>query len=432
MWLTYLCHKVDSTIFTDMKFEEYHFNPKIKKALSELGYKRPTDIQYKSIPNILKGEDLLAVAQTGTGKTAAFAIPLIDLLHEKKVTQRRSTDVNCLVLVPTHELALQIHDVFQSIAKYTTLKIMALIGGVDQDPQIMKLYKGVDIIIATPGRVFDLISQKALLTHHIEILVLDEADHMLDLGFIKDIEDLIRKLPKRKQTLFFSATINEKIKKIAYSIVRQNAIRIQLSPNDPVAKKVEHSVMFVEMDHKRFFLERVVKENPNAKILAFVRTRVRAERVFKAMERAGIASLTLHGEKDQNERLIVLDKFRSGECKLVIATDVAARGIDIPNVEIVVNYDLPEESENYVHRVGRTGRAKNKGQAYSFCAPEEKDILDEIQSFIHKEIKVLTVNLNDYEDTLHVDLERKNDYKTLMEEIRSFDENKKKRKKKRK
>ncbi len=185
-----------------MKFEEYRFNPKIKKALSEMDYKRPTDIQYKSIPNILKGEDLLAVAQTGTGKTAAFAIPLIDMLYEKKINQRRSTDVNCLVLVPTHELALQIHDVFQKIAKYTTLKTMALIGGVDQDPQIMKLYKGVDIIIATPGRVFDLISQEALLTHHIEILVLDEADHMLDLGFIKDIEDLIRKLPKRKQTLF--------------------------------------------------------------------------------------------------------------------------------------------------------------------------------------------------------------------------------------
>lgn len=413
-----------------MKFEDYRFNPKVKKALAELGYKRPTDIQYKSIPNILKREDLLAVAQTGTGKTAAFAIPLIDMLYEKKLSQRRPSDVNCLVLVPTHELAIQIHDVFQKIAKYTTLKTMALIGGVDQDPQIMKLYKGVDIIVATPGRVFDLISQKALLTHHIEILVLDEADHMLDLGFIKDIEDLIRKLPKRKQTLFFSATINEKIKKIAYSIVRQNAIRIQLSPKDPVAKKVEHSVMFVDMDHKRFFLERVVRENPDAKILAFVRTRVRAERVSKAMLRAEIASMTIHGEKTQEERLEVLSKFRSGECKLLIATDVAARGIDIPNVEIVVNYDLPEESENYVHRVGRTGRAKNKGQAYSFCSPEEKGVLNEIEGFIHKEIKVLTVDLDDYEDTLHVDLERKNDYKSLMKEIQDFEAGKGKKKKK--
>ncbi|MCL4106769.1 UNVERIFIED_CONTAM: hypothetical protein GTU68_048213 [Idotea baltica] len=415
-----------------MKFDEYHFNPKIKKALAELNFKRPTDIQYKSIPNILKGEDLLAVAQTGTGKTAAFAIPLIEKLYEKKINQRRATDVNCLVLVPTHELALQIHEVFQKIAKYTTLRTMALIGGVDQDPQIMKLYKGVDIIIATPGRVFDLISQGALLTHHIEILVLDEADHMLDLGFIKDIEDLIRKLPKRKQTLFFSATINDKIKKIAYSIVRQNAIRIQLSPNDPVAKKVDHSVMFVDMDHKRFFLERVVKENPDAKILAFVRTRVRAERVMKAMERAGIKSLTIHGEKEQEERLDVLNKFKNGDIKLVIATDVAARGIDIPDVEIVVNYDLPKETEYYVHRVGRTGRAKNKGFAYSFCAPEEEELLEEIQGFIHKEIKVLTVDINDYDDTLHVDLERKNDYKTLMEEINSFEDQRKKKKRKKK
>ncbi len=413
-----------------MKFEDYRFNPKVKRALEELGYKRPTDIQYKSIPNILKGEDLLAVAQTGTGKTAAFAIPLIDMLYEKKKSERRSSDVNCLVLVPTHELAEQIHEVFQKIAKYTTLKTMALIGGVEQDPQIMKLYKGVDIVIATPGRVFDLISQKALLTHYIEILVLDEADHMLDLGFIKDINDLIGKLPRRKQTLFFSATINEKIKKIAYSIVRQNAIRIQLSPKDPVAQKVDHSVLFVEMDDKRFFLERVIRENPDAKILAFVRTRVRAERVKKAMARAEIDSLTIHGEKDQVERMEVLRQFRKGECKLLIATDVAARGIDIPDVQIVVNYDLPDEAENYVHRVGRTGRAKNKGHAYSFCAEHEKEILDKIQSYIHKEIKVHDVNKNEYSDTLQIDLERKNDYASLMDEIRAFEKGKKKKRKK--
>ncbi|WP_235295742.1 DEAD/DEAH box helicase [Portibacter marinus] len=415
-----------------MKFEDYRLNPKVKKALAEFGYKRPTDIQYKSIPNILKGEDLLAVAQTGTGKTAAFAIPIIDMLYEQKKSERRKSDVNCIVLAPTHELAVQIHTVFERLAKYTTLKSMAVIGGVEQDPQIMKLYKGVDIIVATPGRVFDLISQKALLTHHVEILVLDEADHMLDLGFIKDIEDLIRKLPKRRQTLFFSATINDKIKKIAYSIVRQNAIRIQLSPKDPVAKKVEHSVMFVEMDHKRFFLERVVRENPDAKILAFVRTRVRAERVKKAMERADIEALSIHGEKDQTDRSKVLKAFKEGECKLMIATDVAARGIDIPNVEIVVNYDLPEEPENYVHRVGRTGRARNKGQAYSFCSEEEKPLLEEIQQYIHKPVKVLNVKEDDYVDTLHVDLERKNDYQTLMDEIREFEKSKKSRKKRKK
>ena len=201
---------------------------------------------------------------------------------------------------------------------------MALIGGVDQDPQIEKLQKGVDIVVATPGRMFDLIAQGHLRTNRIEILVLDEADHMLDLGFLGDIQDLIRKLPNRQQTLFFSATINKKIKKIAYSLIRQNAIRIQLSKNDPVAKNIEHAVLFVEMDHKRFFLERVIVENPDTKILTFVRTKVRAERVAKAMKRAEIDSLTIHGDKDQKERSKVLEAFRSGDINLLIATDVTA------------------------------------------------------------------------------------------------------------
>ncbi len=413
-----------------MKFEDYKFNPKVKKGLAELGYSKPTDIQYKSIPNILKGEDLLAIAQTGTGKTAAFAIPIIDVLYEKKLDERRPTGAKCLVLAPTHELAIQIHEVFEKIGKYTTLKSIAVIGGVEQDPQIIKLYKGVDIIIATPGRMFDLISQQHLQTHQIEILVLDEADHMLDLGFIKDIKGLMYKLPKRRQTLFFSATINEKIKKIAYSLVKQNAIRIQLSTKDPVAKKVDHSVVFVDMDHKRFFLERVIKENPDSKILAFVRTKVRAERVAKAMERVGISALTIHGDKDQHQRSDVLKQFKEGNVNLLVATDVTARGIDIPDIEIVINYDLPEEAENYVHRVGRTGRAKKKGHAYSFCSEEEKDILKEIQTFLTKEIKVLVLGEGEYADTLHVELERKNDYKTLMKEIEAFEETRKKKKKK--
>jgi ATP-dependent RNA helicase RhlE len=411
-----------------MKFEDYHFDPKVKKGLAKLGFKRPTDIQYKSIPNILKGEDLLAVAQTGTGKTAAFAIPIIHLILLRKKNQKRQAGVSCLVLVPTHELALQIEEVFNQIAKYTPLKTMALIGGVDQDPQIDQLSKGVDVVIATPGRMFDLISQGYLLIHQIKYLVLDEADHMLDLGFIKDIKDLMYKLPKRKQTLFFSATINDRIKKIAYGIVNQNAIRIQLSPKDPVAKNIEHAVLFVEMDHKRFFLERVIRENPETRILAFVRTKVRAERVSKAMARVKIPSITLHGDKDQNERSKILDQFKSGEVNLLIATDVTARGIDIPNIEIVINYDLPDVAENYVHRVGRTGRGKNKGLAYSFCAVEEKEILSEIQSFLDKEIKVLQMNKHEYADTLNIERQRKNDYQAIMDEIESLEKRKKKRK----
>ncbi|MEZ5041839.1 MAG: DEAD/DEAH box helicase [Saprospiraceae bacterium] len=412
-----------------MKFEDYSLNTKVKKGLARLGFKRPTDIQYKSIPNILKGEDLLAVAQTGTGKTAAFAIPVIDLIYSKKVSQRRPTGVMCLVLVPTHELAIQIDEVFQQIAKFTNVQTLALIGGVDQEPQIERLKKGVDIVIATPGRMFDLISQGHLLTHQIEILVLDEADYMLDLGFIQDIKDLMRKLPKRRQTLFFSATINDKIKKIAYTLVKQNAIRIQLSPDDPVAKNIDHSVVFMEMDHKRFFLERVIRENPDTKILAFVRTKVRAERVLKAMERVDIPALTIHGDKDQKERSEVLDQFKTGKTNLLIATDVTARGIDIPDIEIVINYDLPEEAENYVHRVGRTGRAEKKGNAYTFCSEEEREKLAEIQGFLDKEIKVLVLDKYEYADTLNIERERKSDYSALMEEIAAF-ENRKKRKKK--
>lgn len=416
-----------------MKFEDYHFDNKVKKGLAELGFKRPTDIQYKSIPNILRGEDLFAIAQTGTGKTAAFAIPIVDMILRKKSTGRRSQGVYALIMVPTHELAEQINGVFESIAKYTPIKTVALMGGVDQDPQITRLNDGVDIVVTTPGRMFDLISQGHLRTSHVEILVLDEADYMLDLGFIKDIKDIIFKLPKRRQTLFFSATLTDKIKKIAYKIVRQNAIRIQISPKDPVSKNVDHSVLYVDMDHKRFYLEKVITENPETKILAFVRTKVRAERVSKAMTRVEIPSLTIHGDKDQMERSKVLQEFREGTINLLIATDVTARGIDIPDISIVVNYDLPTDPENYVHRIGRTGRAKRRGHAYSFCAEGEKSILDQIQSFLDSEIAEIKLDNIDVKDILNVKLERTHDYMALIEEDeREGAKRKKKKKKKRK
>lgn len=415
-----------------MKFEEYGIHDKIKKALRGLAFKRPTDIQYKAIPNILKGEDLLAVAQTGTGKTAAFAVPTSDIIYKKKLKERRPTGAKCLVLAPTHELAEQIATVYSVITAFTTLKVLAIIGGVDQDPQIKALNKGADIVVATPGRMFDLISQGHLQTHHIEILVLDEADHMLERGFLKDIKDLVRKLPKRRQTLFFSATINDKIKKIAYDIVRQNAIRIQLSPKDPVAKKIDHYVLYVEMDDKRFFLERVFAENEEAKILVFVRTKVRAERVSKAMGRVDIASLTLHGDKNQEERTAVLTAFRNGEVNMLIATDISARGIDIPNVSIVINYDLPDIPENYVHRVGRTGRMSKRGYAYSFCSENEKPILSEITNYLEKPIQVLDIDRTAYSETLNIKKDRSNDIAALLKEIEEFESKKGKKRKSKK
>lgn len=408
-----------------MKFEEYHILPEIKQSLSELGFKRPTDIQFKAIPNILNGEDVLAIAQTGTGKTAAFAIPIIHLI-EKAGTGR---GVQAIVMVPTHELAIQITEVFDKIGKYTDVKTLGIYGGVDQDPQIEQLHRGVDVVIATPGRVFDLSSQGHLKLRDIKVLVLDEADLMLDLGFYKDIEDLIKYLPRYRQTLFFSATINEKVKKLAYSLVH-NAIRIQISPKDPVSKNVTHSVMFVSMDDKRFFLERIVNENPESRILVFVRTKVRAERVYEAMKRVGIKSQTMHGGKDQTSRMEVMNGFKNGDFKLLIATDISARGVDIANVDYVVNYDLPEVAENYVHRVGRTGRGNNKGVAVSFCSPEEKPILEEIEQFMNKEITVLEVAKSDYKETLALTEDVNDNWRKLIADAEKEDKEYKGKKKK--
>jgi ATP-dependent RNA helicase RhlE len=396
-----------------MKFEDYRISPELKKSLEELGFKRPTDIQFKSIPPILKGEDVLAIAQTGTGKTAAFAIPVIHMLQERKAA-KAPKGIKCVVMVPTRELAIQITEVFDSLARYTKIKALCIHGGVEQDPQIAELEKGVDILVATPGRLFDLVHQQHLRLARVEILVLDEADHMLDLGFLKDIQDLLKHIPQQRQTLFFSATIEDKIKHLAYSLV-DNAIRIQISPKDRVSKNIEHSVAFIEMDDKRFFLERIVNQHPDSRILVFVRTRVRAERVSKAMARVGIHTETIHGDKEQADRLQVLNNFRKGGFKVLVATDVTARGIDIPNVDYVVNYDLPDEAENYVHRVGRTGRGMNKGYAISFCSEEEKPMLEEIEQYLHKPIAVVEIDKADYKATIDFSNDVTDDWRALLE-----------------
>ncbi len=414
-----------------MKFEDYSISFEIKKNLDKQGFRRPTDIQFKAIPPVLKGEDVLAIAQTGTGKTAAFAIPIIHKIQQAK-KHRRADGIKCLVMAPTHELAEQITDVFKSIANNTGVKATYIIGGVEQEPQIQKLQSGVDILVATPGRLFDLVSQGYIMLHRVETLILDEADHMLDLGFIKDINDLIRFLPNKRQTLFFSATINPKIKKLAYSLVNK-PIRIQISPKNPVAKNIEHKVAYIEMDDKRAFLERLVDENPDAKILAFVRTKVRAERVKKAMARVEIKADSIHSDKEQKERNATLGRFKTGELMLLVATDVSARGIDIPDVDFVVNYDLPEVAENYVHRVGRTGRGNKKGQAISFCSTEEKEILAEIQDFLGQEITVLEIEKRDYVETLDFTKDTDYNWKGLMREnqreLKAIKKVKKKRKK---
>lgn len=415
-----------------MKFEDYKISKQIKQNLADLGFRRPTDIQYKAIPSILKGEDVLAIAQTGTGKTAAFAIPIISHLHEKMAKGSASSMVQCVVMVPTRELALQITEVFHKIGKHTPINTFCLHGGVEQERQILKLLQGVDILIATPGRMFDLIYQKHLDLRGVEILVLDEADHMLDLGFIKDIRDVKRLLPRNHQTLFFSATINEQIKDVAYSLVHK-PIRIQVSPKDPVSKNINHSVAFVAMDDKRFFLERMINDHVAQKILVFVRTKVRAERVKSAMERVDIKAETLHGDKEQVARTDVMARFRSGEVMVLIATDVSARGIDIPNVEYVVNYDLPDVPENYVHRVGRTGRGTHRGIAISFCSEEEKEKLHEIEEFMEKKVAVMHLDKETYQATVDTSMDTTTtDLKSIMQEIEEIEDKLRKKKKRKK
>jgi len=408
-----------------MKFETYHISSDIKRNLSDLGFKRPTDIQFKAIPSILKGEDVLAVAQTGTGKTAAFAIPVIDRIHRMK-TSKKSFGIKCIVMVPTRELAAQIGGVLNDLSRHTKVSAFAVFGGVEQDRQIQKLADGIDILVATPGRMFDLISQGAISINQVDTLVLDEADRMLDLGFIKDIQAVKKMLVQKHQTLFFSATINKEIKKLAFSQVKTSAIRIQISPEDPVSKNVTHFIMFVEMDDKRFFLRRFVTDHPEAKIIVFVRTRVRAERVAKALERKGIQSVTLHGEKDQKDRTLAMDGFKEGLTRILIATDISARGIDIPDVNYVINYDLPDKDENYVHRVGRTGRGVKKGIALSFCSTEEKDRFESIQTFLNKKIEVIPVSKKDYDYTVSLS----NEEASIQEMIQEQEEWEKGRKKK--
>ena len=380
-----------------MKFKDYSISQSIKAQLEVMGFNRPTDIQFRAIKHILKGEDVMAVAQTGTGKTAAFVIPMLN--HFLVKPRGKYAGIRGLILVPTRELANQISKVVAEIALQTHLRVLGLYGGVEQENQIKTLNEGVDVLVTTPGRMFDLISQGFVDVSKLEIFVLDEADLMLDLGFNKDIQDLIRKIPKNRQTLFFTATISKKIKSLAYDVVR-DAIRIHVSPQNPVSKNVDHAVASIEMDDKRFFLENILKEYPEKKFIVFARTKVRVERIVAAMARVTVNSEALHGGIEQNDRFAILDRFRSGENNVLITTDVACRGIDIPDMDYVVNYDLPDNPENYVHRCGRTGRGNKRGQALSFCSKDENLLLDAIESYTGEEVQRFNITSEDYKEIL--------------------------------
>ena len=412
-----------------MRFDKYSIAPEIKENLKTNGYFRTTDIQYKTIPAIMDGEDVLAIAQTGSGKTAAFAIPIINEIHESK-TNKRDHSIQCLILVPTRELAQQIGSVIAKLSKSTRATSYAVYGGIDQDPQIAQLAGGVDILVATPGRMFDLIKQRHIEISNVKILVLDEADRMLDLGFIDDIEAIKKRLLRRHQTLFFSATINPKIKKLAYSQIKANALRIQVSPSEMVSKNITHSIAKVEMDDKRNLLVRFLNANPDAKSIIFVRTQVRAERVSAHLAKNSIQSVNLHGGMVQAEREKNLETFRGLASGVLIATDVTARGIDLPGITHVINYDIPDNPENYVHRIGRTGRGFAKGLAISFCSPEEAEKLAQIESLIETKINELKIHEEHLQPEPVVDVESISISKMLEIEEAHF-ESPRKRKKKR-
>ena len=380
-----------------MKFKDYRIANEIKTQLYVLGFKKPTDIQFKAIKPILEGEDVMAVAPTGTGKTAAFAIPVLSKIVSSG--GKRNKGIRCLVMVPTRELAKQISGVFREIGAKTNVRVLGLFGGVEQEQQIRTLNNGIDVLVATPGRMFDLISQGFIDISGVEFLVLDEADLMLDLGFNKDIKDVMKHIPRKRQTLFFTATISKKIKSLAYDVVR-DAIRIQIAPKNPVSKNVDHAVAFIEMDDKRHFLENILKEYETEKFIVFARTKVRVERVVAAMARAGVETEALHGGIEQKERFAILERFRTGENRVLVTTDVAARGIDIPSMDYVINYDLPDNPENYVHRCGRTGRGNKTGQALSCCSESEMPLLDAIEAYTGEEVERYHINSDEYREIL--------------------------------
>lgn len=369
-----------------MTFNELNISKPILKALELKEYETPTPIQQKAIPIGLEGRDLLGIAQTGTGKTAAFAIPIIQQLA-KSADDNRRRDIKALILTPTRELAIQIEECFKDYSKFTRLRCCVIFGGVSQNGQVKELERGVDILIATPGRLLDLISQHIITLEHIRHFVLDEADRMLDMGFIHDIKKLIPLLPKRRQTLLFSATMPETIAKLSKSLLYKPA-RVEVAPVSSVVDTIEQRLYFVEKPQKTDLLVSVLKNDVNRSALVFSRTKHGADRIARKLKARHIECEAIHGNKSQNARQRALTNFKSGKTRVIVATDIAARGIDIANLQMVINYDLPDVAETYVHRIGRTGRAGNSGVALTFCTQEERPMVRDIQKLTGKKLPI--------------------------------------------
>ncbi len=371
-----------------MLFEQLHIIEPILKALKAEGYTTPTPIQQQAIPVVLEGKDLLGCAQTGTGETAAFAVPILQKLYEQKSEERGFKNIKSLILTPTRELAIQIDESFAAYGKYTGLSHAVIFGGVSQSNQVNTLRRGVDILIATPGRLLDLIDQRFISLQHIQLFVLDEADRMLDMGFIHDVKKIIHKLPSQKQTLFFSATMPTEIAGLANSILR-NPTKVAVTPVSSTVEKITQGIYFVERENKRSLLIHILKDKDIETALVFTRTKHGADKIAKELNRANIKTDAIHGNKSQNARQRALYNFKNKQIRILVATDIAARGIDVEDLTHVINFELPNIPETYVHRIGRTGRAGASGVALSFCDQEEKVYLRDIQKVIAQSIPVM-------------------------------------------
>lgn len=371
-----------------MEFKQLNLIPPLLKAIAETGYTTPTAIQQKAIPVILNGQDLIGCAQTGTGKTAAFALPLLQRLSEKNVhAHGKIMPIRALILTPTRELAIQIGENINLYRKHLKLNYSTIFGGVNQDRQVKEIKKGVDILVATPGRLLDLMNQKLVYLDKIEVLILDEADNMLDMGFIHDIKKILAKVPAKRQTLFFSATMPPNIRKFAHGILHK-PVEVDVTPVSSTAEKVNQSVYFIEKKEKIKLLTSLLKQFKQDRTIVFSRTKHGADKIVKLLAKNGLRAAAIHGNKSQNARQKALGEFKENHLKILIATDIAARGIDIEQLPMVINYDLPNVPETYVHRIGRTGRAGLEGNAISFCDVEERPYLSDIEKLIGLKIKV--------------------------------------------
>jgi ATP-dependent RNA helicase RhlE len=370
-----------------MTFEQLGLAAPLLKALEAEGYHRPSPIQEQAIPILLSGKDLLGCAQTGTGKTAAFALPILHHLLKGNGSTQGPKAIRALVVCPTRELALQIEERFNAYARFTQLKALAIFGGVKQGPQVATLRKGIDVLIATPGRLLDLMEQRIVSLNEVRFSVLDEADHMFDLGFVRDIRKIIKTLPSQRQSLFFSATMPLEIEQLAHDMLG-DPMRIAISPEVKTAERVDQSVYFVAKDQKIDLLLELLKDNSFRSYLVFSRTKHGADKIVRKIKAAGLNAEAIHGDKSQGKRQQVLREFRTGKLPILIATDIAARGIDIDELGLVINFDLPNVPETYVHRIGRTGRASASGKAISLCTFEDRSLLRDIQKLLGREVPV--------------------------------------------